>query len=289
MNNAWDDHPSVSILAIEPTLIAPIEPTLIAPIEPTLTTPIEPTHTTTVYIPPTPTKPNDIDLSSLDLGPLSIQPAIQPAVINTIITHPPPIENYASPTKTTKRQSTSSKINSPSLKSYPTVTVSDPLKVTDTLSSYISYRLETIPTPYSNQLLLSRAVRRRYSDFLSLFHLLVNKYPGLVIPACPEKSTFSRFNQDFVDMRREMLDRFISRVVRHEMLVNDDDLIRFLMDDVWTFKQGIMRFFQSDKLHVDGELGLDKKIVELDLLDGQLKNLQKNLESIKNIRQGVYN
>ena len=47
----------------------------------------------------------------------------------------------------------------------------------------------------------SFSVLRRYSDFLWLYETLSMNNPGVVVPPVPDKNTFGRFAEDFVQQR----------------------------------------------------------------------------------------
>ena len=69
---------------------------------------------------------------------------------------------------------------------YFNVAVLEPIKVGDTLSAHVTYKVKTITdsVEYRNK---EVTVNRRFRDFLWLYNNLVNKYPGLIIPPVPEK------------------------------------------------------------------------------------------------------
>ncbi|CAH8589652.1 unnamed protein product [Heterobilharzia americana] len=121
--------------------------------------------------------------------------------------------------------------------SEPLVKVTSPAKVGEGISSYIVYRVNT-------QFLEKEfSVLRRFSDFLGLYERLVAKYlpEGVIVPPVPSKdmlaTTKVKISKDasaeneFVERRRMALERFLTRVLAHEVLRADEDLREFLQYD----------------------------------------------------------
>ncbi|CAF0998187.1 unnamed protein product [Adineta ricciae] len=120
------------------------------------------------------------------------------------------------------------------------ITVSDPTKVGDGMSSYMTYRITTKTTlPIFKKSEFS--VNRRFSDFLGLHTKVVNKHlqAGLFLPSPPEKDTLSMAKvkisnkdeavpTDFIDRRRALLERYLNRLVQHPKLLEDTDVQTFL-------------------------------------------------------------
>jgi sorting nexin-1/2 len=74
-------------------------------------------------------------------------------------------------------------------------------------------------------------VLRRYSDFLWLYETLSINNPGVVVPPTPEKSSFGRFDDTFVQQRRLGLEKCIQKIANHPVLCKDPDLKFFLESD----------------------------------------------------------
>ncbi|CAF0782221.1 unnamed protein product [Rotaria sordida] len=119
------------------------------------------------------------------------------------------------------------------------ITVSDPTKVGEGMSSYMTYRITTKTTlPMFKKPEFS--VQRRFSDFLGLHAKLVNKHShvGIIVPSPPEKDSLSMAKvkiskdesipTDFIDRRRALLERYLNRLVRHEKLLEDSDVRDFI-------------------------------------------------------------
>ncbi|XP_053614430.1 uncharacterized protein Snx1 isoform X1 [Plodia interpunctella] len=134
------------------------------------------------------------------------------------------------------------------------ITITDPQKIGEGMSSYVAYRVITktnMPIFSKNELL----VLRRFSDFLGLHEKLTEKYlrSGRVIPPAPEKSivgttklkmtstpstesangssSSASVQSQFVERRRAGLERFLNRVAQHPVLCIDPDFREFLESD----------------------------------------------------------
>ncbi|GAA5953085.1 hypothetical protein JCM21900_005062 [Sporobolomyces salmonicolor] len=72
-------------------------------------------------------------------------------------------------------------------------------------------------------------VTRRFSHFVSLRALLVANFPILTIPRLPPKAFgATRFAEEFVEQRRRDLERWVSRVGRHPVLRESEEVRGFL-------------------------------------------------------------
>ncbi|CAF0894191.1 unnamed protein product [Rotaria sordida] len=119
------------------------------------------------------------------------------------------------------------------------ITVSDPTKVGEGMSSYMTYRITT-KTSLAMFKKNEFSVNRRFSDFLGLHDKLVHKHLplGVIIPSPPEKDTLvmakvkiskeEAIPTDFIDRRRSQLERYLNRLARHEKLVQDPDFREFI-------------------------------------------------------------
>ena len=75
------------------------------------------------------------------------------------------------------------------------------------------------------------SVLRRYSDFEWLLEQLGSAFPGIILPPIPEKQAVGRFSPDFVEQRRRGLERFLSKISQHPLLVESQYFINFLTAD----------------------------------------------------------
>lgn len=87
----------------------------------------------------------------------------------------------------------------------------------------------------------SFSVLRRYSDFLWLYETLSMNNPGVIVPPVPEKNTFGRFDENFVQQRRLALEKCIQKMANHAVLAKDPDLKFFLESDSFALDVGAAR------------------------------------------------
>ena len=73
-------------------------------------------------------------------------------------------------------------------------------------AKHTTYRLTTTLKKTST----TSTCRKRFSHFIALRAAMVEAKPGLVIPPLPEKSVMNRFESDFVEDRRLMLEVFLN-------------------------------------------------------------------------------
>lgn len=81
-------------------------------------------------------------------------------------------------------------------------------------------------------------VNRRFSDFEWLFHTLISKYPGYIIPELPEKNFLASMNfekSEFIEARRKDLEKFLTKMLEHKSLRNAEELRSFLTDNEKVF------------------------------------------------------
>ncbi|KAF9102362.1 Sorting nexin, cytoplasm-to-vacuole targeting pathway/endosomal sorting [Mortierella sp. AM989] len=114
--------------------------------------------------------------------------------------------------------------------------VTSATKVADglTASSFVAYTIK----------IGEKEVKRRYSEFESLRKVLCRIYPTLIVPPIPEKHTISNYanlqnksKEDavIVEKRKRMLQKFLNRLAKHEILSYEHFFHRFLEADVsWT-------------------------------------------------------
>ncbi|XP_056157174.1 sorting nexin-9-like isoform X2 [Lampris incognitus] len=89
------------------------------------------------------------------------------------------------------------------------------------LKSYIEYQV--IPTT------TSRPVNHRYKHFDWLYERLLEKFGSAIpIPCLPDKQVTGRFEEEFIRMRMERLQAWMSRMCRHPVVSNSDVFQLFL-------------------------------------------------------------
>ncbi|MCQ2820933.1 MAG: hypothetical protein MJ252_27055 [archaeon] len=98
--------------------------------------------------------------------------------------------------------------------------VSDPVLNKDGITSYTSYTLQGTRVPES--------LIRRYRDFDSLRSKLQERWPGIFIPNIPHKKTVGAKDKEVVDMRIEMINRFLNKISNIGYLFNSEEMDTFL-------------------------------------------------------------
>ncbi len=89
-------------------------------------------------------------------------------------------------------------------------------------------------------------VLRRYSEFHALHNALVNRFPGIYVPAIPPKKAMGNTDLGFVIERRYFLDRFLS-------LVSEIDYLAFSEE----FKLFMRNSGDFDKVRLGEQLGCE--------------------------------
>ena len=100
--------------------------------------------------------------------------------------------------------------------------VSDPILNKDGVTQYTSYTLQgsKIPEPVS----------RRYRDFDALRKKFVERWPGVFIQNIPHKKTVGATEKDIVELRIEMINRFLKKLSNIDYLFNSDEMELFLQN-----------------------------------------------------------
>ena len=103
------------------------------------------------------------------------------------------------------------------------VNISNPHQINNSLFStnYILYDVSTIQFNW--------VVNRRYSDFIWLRDCLQSLFPGDMIPLLPKKKIGNRrFEKDFLEKRKNGLQKFINEIINNEKYKATEILIIFL-------------------------------------------------------------
>ena len=100
--------------------------------------------------------------------------------------------------------------------------VSDPIKNKDGIKEFTSYTLQgsKIPEPVS----------RRYRDFDALRNKFLERWPGVFIPNIPHKKAIGSTDKENVDLRIEMINRFLKKLSHIDYLFNSDEMELFLQN-----------------------------------------------------------
>jgi len=74
-------------------------------------------------------------------------------------------------------------------------------------------------------------INRRFKEFSALRLILSERWPGVYIPAIPEKKAFGNKDDEFVEERRSLLERFLQEIAKHNYLVNSQEFKIFARDN----------------------------------------------------------
>lgn len=109
------------------------------------------------------------------------------------------------------------------------VSVSDPVKkieqsvIPGMSGGYVTYKIESTTTlpEYPHK---ECSVRRRFKDFVALADLLAATHRGYFIPPRPDKHPVEaqRSSTEFVEMRRQLLERYLQKLIEHPVLVQSE-------------------------------------------------------------------
>eukprot|EP00055_Hartaetosiga_balthica_P005201 m.14912 g.14912 ORF g.14912 m.14912 type:complete len:489 (+) comp4393_c0_seq1:63-1529(+) len=113
-----------------------------------------------------------------------------------------------------------------SLKGF-SISVNSPVKRGDGLKSYTAYSVQT-ETDRAQFEQKNMVVSRRYAHFDWLRNKLVHERPDRIIPPLPPKSTLKKNDPNFIERRRQGLERFLRRVAAHSVLSHSKHFIAFL-------------------------------------------------------------
>jgi len=71
---------------------------------------------------------------------------------------------------------------------------------------------------------------RRFRDFFALKNGLTQRWPGIFIPALPEKKLVGNNDDKFVEERRSMLERFMKELAKFDYLTHSKEFKIFARD-----------------------------------------------------------
>ncbi|RHZ79077.1 hypothetical protein Glove_152g101 [Diversispora epigaea] len=182
------------------------------------------------------------------------------------------------------------------------ITVEDPQKIGDPINAHIIYKVRTKTTSGTFKS-KDFTVLRRYRDFLWLYNQLTLRNPGVIVPPVPEKHAIGRFQDEFVENRRQALEKCLNKITSHPKLYNDPGLKLFLESD--SFIIDVKRKNQDESKGVLKSLGeavsnattftkftetdewFENRKNQLYILDSQLKALLKSVETIVKQRKDL--
>jgi len=193
-----------------------------------------------------------------------------------------------------------------------TIKISDPAKIGDGMSAYMAY---TVSTTTSLSIFKNKefSVKRRFSDFLGLFERLNDKHIvyGRVVPPPPDKSVVGmvklkgskddQSSTEFVERRRQSLQKYLNRVTRHKDLLEDSDFKEFLEAEELPrakntsalSKGGFARFAKgigeavskmTNKM-IESDPWFEEKQNQIETLDQQLRKIHIAAETLLILRK----
>ena len=98
--------------------------------------------------------------------------------------------------------------------------VCDPIEKKDKFGSHIEYTLKGK--------LIENTIIRRFKEFDAFRSKLSENFLGLYIPSLPHKQIIGETNKDVVDMRIEMINRFLFKITNLNYIKNSEELSAFL-------------------------------------------------------------
>jgi len=119
--------------------------------------------------------------------------------------------------------------------------VTDPILNKTNTFSYTAYTLQgkKIPEP----------LIRRYRDFAALRVKLVENWPGFFIPNIPHKQIIGSKNNEIIEMRIELINRFCTQISKIDYLFNSEEMNIFL-----TNTTDVIKLFNNCKTKSYNEL-----------------------------------
>ncbi|TID20797.1 vacuolar protein sorting-associated protein-like protein vps5 [Venturia nashicola] len=173
------------------------------------------------------------------------------------------------------------------------IVVGDPHKVGDLTSAHTEYNVDTKTTSKAYRT-PEFSVSRRFRDFLWLYNQLHQNNPGIIVPPPPEKQAVGRFNADFVESRRQALERMLNKIALHPTLQHDGDLKLFLESEAFNVdikhkerkeplvgeSKGLFGMGGSTGKFVEHDDWFHDRKIYLEGLENQLKTLQKATDTV---------
>ncbi|XP_048344110.1 sorting nexin-9 isoform X1 [Sphaerodactylus townsendi] len=154
---------------------------------------------------------------------------------------------------------------------YPTSTfdcvVADPKKGSKMygLKSYIEYQLTCTNT--------NRSVNHRYKHFDWLYERLLIKFGSAIpIPSLPDKQVTGRFEEEFIKMRMERLQAWMTRMCRHPVISESEVFQQFLnFRDEKEWKTGKRKAEKDEIVGVMVFSAMEPEAPDLDMIEIEQK------------------
>ncbi|XP_061602357.1 sorting nexin-9b isoform X2 [Cololabis saira] len=133
------------------------------------------------------------------------------------------------------------------------------------LKSYIEYQI----TPNTT----NRPVNHRYKHFDWLYERLLDKFGSAIpIPSLPDKQVTGRFEEEFIKMRMERLQGWMTRMCRHPIVSSSDVFQLFLTyRDEKDWKMGKRKAEKDETVGVMIFATIEPEAADLDLVEVEQK------------------
>ena len=100
--------------------------------------------------------------------------------------------------------------------------VSNPIQIEDSKAGFkIGFVVKYTVTGYDSEGQFE--VQRRYNEFLALNEQLNQRWPGIYVPAIPEKQFVGDKDEEFIEERRQLLERFVQECAKYEFLIESKE------------------------------------------------------------------
>lgn len=175
------------------------------------------------------------------------------------------------------------------------ITVDNPESHVTAIETFITYRVIT-KTTRSEFDASQYQVPRRYQDFLWLRSRLEESHPTLIVHPLPEKFVMrgmvERFSVDFIETRRQALQRFLTKVSEHPVLSHSQHLRVFLTaQELQAYrKQGpgfLSRMGETVRAVASSVRGLKSRPEEFTLMQHYLDEFSSKISSVDKITQRI--
>ncbi|XP_029640927.1 sorting nexin-30-like isoform X1 [Octopus sinensis] len=175
------------------------------------------------------------------------------------------------------------------------VMVDNPEKHTSTLESYITFRINTKTTREEFDT-HEYCVRRRYNDFVWLRQRLEDGYPTHLVPPLPAKHSLrrlDRFSSEFLRVRQQALQKFLTRIADHPVLSFDKHFHVFLTAKAWEFNahkkkgQGLISRVTNSLHNISASYMMKNRPPEFAVMHDYVQSFGDKLASVDRITQRI--
>ncbi|XP_054621255.1 sorting nexin-7 [Dunckerocampus dactyliophorus] len=175
------------------------------------------------------------------------------------------------------------------------VTVDNPESHVTAIETFIMYRVLT-KTTRSEFDSYEYEVSRRYQDFLWLRSRLEESHPTLIVHPLPEKFVMKgmveRFNDDFIETRKNALHRFLNKIAEHPILSFNQHFQIFLtaQDFPSHKKQGpgfLSRMSDTVRAVANSVRGLKSRPEEFTLMQEYVETFSNKISSVDKVSQRI--